>query len=31
MDEAGVFSSRAAHPLTFGVAYAYVGTVGPRG
>ena len=28
MDEAGVFSARAAHPLTFGVAYAYVGTVG---
>jgi demethylmenaquinone methyltransferase / 2-methoxy-6-polyprenyl-1,4-benzoquinol methylase len=31
MDEAGVFASRAAHPLTFGVAYAYVGTVGRRG
>jgi demethylmenaquinone methyltransferase/2-methoxy-6-polyprenyl-1,4-benzoquinol methylase len=30
MDEAGVFSARAAHPLTFGVAYAYVGTVGAR-
>jgi len=28
MDEAGAFSARAAHPLTFGVAYAYVGTVG---
>jgi len=27
MDEAGVFASRSAHPLTFGVAYAYVGTV----
>jgi demethylmenaquinone methyltransferase/2-methoxy-6-polyprenyl-1,4-benzoquinol methylase len=30
MDQAEVFSARAAHPLTFGVAYAYVGTVGPR-
>ena len=27
MDQAGAFSSRAAHPLTFGTAYAYVGTV----
>jgi demethylmenaquinone methyltransferase / 2-methoxy-6-polyprenyl-1,4-benzoquinol methylase len=27
MDEAGAFSSRSAHALTFGVAYAYVGTV----
>src|SRR5262249_54237516 len=30
MDEAGVFAARAAHPLTFGVAFAYVGTVGAR-
>lgn len=27
MDQAGVFASRAAHPLTFGTAYVYVGTV----
>jgi demethylmenaquinone methyltransferase/2-methoxy-6-polyprenyl-1,4-benzoquinol methylase len=27
MDEAGAYAERAAHPLTFGVAYAYVGTV----
>ena len=31
MDEAGAFSSRSAHALTFGVAYAYVGTVGRQG
>jgi len=30
MDEAGAFSARSAHPFTFGVAYAYVGTVAPR-
>ncbi len=28
MDEAGGFRARAAHPLTFGVAYVYVGEVG---
>lgn len=27
MDEAGSFASRAAHPMTFGTAYVYVGTV----
>lgn len=27
MDQAGCYSERSAHPLTFGVAYVYVGTV----
>lgn len=27
MDQAGVFATRTAHPLTFGTAYVYVGTV----
>ncbi|HVE83925.1 MAG TPA: bifunctional demethylmenaquinone methyltransferase/2-methoxy-6-polyprenyl-1,4-benzoquinol methylase UbiE [Myxococcales bacterium] len=31
MDQAGVFSARTACALTFGVAFAYVGTVAPRG
>lgn len=30
MEEAGVFSARAATPLLSGLAYVYVGTVGPR-
>jgi demethylmenaquinone methyltransferase/2-methoxy-6-polyprenyl-1,4-benzoquinol methylase len=30
MDQSGAYASRAAHPLTFGTAYVYVGVVAPR-